>query len=540
MANDTYKRLGIGNSGGTGEDDKRVKVSNNDGSPEFLEEKILPDSAKILIEVEAEGLDEKIKIDVNEAAVDHDSLANFEESEHKPLDDDSITTESLWSSQKIKEQLDDKINAATPMTDNKLVKSVGTSGVDVEATGIDVDDSDNVTGINNLTVNGDLTVLGSTTEIDSELTVTDASIIVNNNGNQASANAQGAGIEVEMSDATNARLEYDSTTVSKFRVGEIGDTEEILTTNHSQTVLNKDIDADNNTISNLELDNLKTGVLQTDISSSVSDDNIASSKAVKDYVDSAVLDYDDAQEISYVPTTPSDWSSSPSSLPSNVQEGLDQLADRSNTTETNLNAHLDTNSAKHSAFQIQNIPSGSITSTDVQSAINELEASISSTSGDKKDKEITDTVDPTVSDDSYDIGQLWINTDTDDTFILVDNSLGDAKWIPLSVSDRSQQILEGASNSPVAGFILDSATVRAFDSKISVEIEADNNLFEFFEVSGVYDGVSWLVSVYSTGSDSNVILDVDNAGQLIYTSDTYSGFNQGFLTYEINSLKKQV
>ena len=53
---------------------------------------------------------------------------------------------------KIQTELDGKINAATPMTDNKLVKSVGTSGIDVEATGIDVDDSNNVTGVNDLII----------------------------------------------------------------------------------------------------------------------------------------------------------------------------------------------------------------------------------------------------------------------------------------------------------------------------------------------------------------------------------------------------
>ena len=57
----------------------------------------------------------------------------------------------------------------------------------------------------------------------------------------------------------------------------------------SQALTNKTIDVDNNTLSNVEVDNLKSGVLDTDISSvSSSDDTIASAKAIKTYVDAQV------------------------------------------------------------------------------------------------------------------------------------------------------------------------------------------------------------------------------------------------------------
>ena len=60
-----------------------------------------------------------------------------------------------------------------------------------------------------------------------------------------------------------------------------------VTLNGTQTITNKTIDADNNTLSNIEVDNLKSGVLDTDISSvSGSDDTLASAKAIKTYVDS--------------------------------------------------------------------------------------------------------------------------------------------------------------------------------------------------------------------------------------------------------------
>jgi hypothetical protein len=59
----------------------------------------------------------------------------------------------------------------------------------------------------------------------------------------------------------------------------------IVGTTDAQTLINKTIDADNNTVSNLEVDNLKAGVLNTDLTGATSDTEIPSAKATKDYAD---------------------------------------------------------------------------------------------------------------------------------------------------------------------------------------------------------------------------------------------------------------
>jgi hypothetical protein len=105
-----------------------------------------------------------------------------------------------------------------------------------------IDDKVTITDliVTNLTTTN--TVLGNVTE------VTDASMKVNKGGNRASADAQTAGIEIEMSDATTYKFGYDSTKASKFVAGEVGALKEVVNVDATQTLTNKTISAASNTV----------------------------------------------------------------------------------------------------------------------------------------------------------------------------------------------------------------------------------------------------------------------------------------------------
>jgi len=92
----------------------------------------------------------------------------------------------------------------------------------------------NKTFANDVTVNGNLTVHGTTTTIDStNLTVTDQNITVNNGGNDASAET--AGLTVVRT-TTNAAFQFDSSLSSKWKLGLVGSLFEIIVSGVAQTV----------------------------------------------------------------------------------------------------------------------------------------------------------------------------------------------------------------------------------------------------------------------------------------------------------------
>lgn len=112
-----------------------------------------------------------------------------------------------------------------------------------------------------------------------------------------------------------------------------GSEKEIVTDSQTQTLSNKTVDADNNSISNLEVDNLKVGVLNTDLSGPATDTEIPSALAVK----SALALQNEASEI--------DYDNSTSGLTSTtVQAAIDEVEERVDTAETDI-TELEANQA---------------------------------------------------------------------------------------------------------------------------------------------------------------------------------------------------
>jgi hypothetical protein len=137
---------------------------------------------------------------------------------------------------------------------------------------------------------GVLTVAGevSMTTLDiggTDVTATAAELNLMDGGTSAGTTAVAGSDGIVTNDAGTMR----QTTVDTF------DTYLAATT---KTLTNKTLDADNNTVSNLEVDNLKSGVLDTDLSSVAgTDTTLASAKAIKAYVDAQIQTEDTLEEL---------------------------------------------------------------------------------------------------------------------------------------------------------------------------------------------------------------------------------------------------
>jgi len=131
----------------------------------------------------------------------------------------------------------------------------------------------------------------------------------------------------------------------------------IVTESHTATLTNKTIDADSNTISNLETDNLKAGVLVTDVSLATSDTEIPSALAVK----TALEGQNEASEITFDPT---------GSIPgTNVQDAVEDV-------QSNLQAHVDSATAHDASDIVYSNTASGLTATQVQAAIDEVEGRV--------------------------------------------------------------------------------------------------------------------------------------------------------------------
>lgn len=170
-------------------------------------------------------------------------------------------------------------------------------------------------------------------------------------------------------------IKFDSAD-SKFKTTANSVAREIVDNSTTQSLTNKTIDVDNNTVSNIEVDNLKSGVLNTSSSlAGASNTQVPSALAAKDYADSVGSAADANLNNHINDTTDAHDASSISNVPAGTIAATDVQA-AINELDGDIQAHLNDTTDAHDASAISNTPSGNLTATDVQAALNELQSDI--------------------------------------------------------------------------------------------------------------------------------------------------------------------
>lgn len=109
------------------------------------------------------------------------------------------------------------------------------------------------------TINGDLTVNGTTTTINSAtVDSVDPNITINKTGNDLSS--EGAGLTIDRT-GTKGSLVYANALASKFKIGDLASEAEVVTVSHTQTLTNKTISGSSNTLTDIPAANLSGAVL---------------------------------------------------------------------------------------------------------------------------------------------------------------------------------------------------------------------------------------------------------------------------------------
>jgi hypothetical protein len=280
----------------------------------------------------------------------------------------------------------------------------------------------------------------------------------------------------------------------KVRLNSI--TETIVTEDQTQVLINKTIDADLNTIVDLEVDNLKSGVLNVSTTlTGASDTQLPSALAVKTYIDDKAAAQNEADEISYDPTT--------SGLVAvNVQAAIDEVDFDLDATQLIVGDHIADTTDAHDASAISNIPTGNLAATDVQAALNELQGDIdTNTSG--ISNHISDTTD---AHDASSISNIpsgnLVATDVQSALDELQSEVdtkGDA-FGPASSTDNAIARFDLAT-----GKLLQNSVVTVSDAGVIAgsSIDADTNTITNIENADIKAGAAIDASKIADGSVSS-------------------------------------
>ena len=200
-----------------------------------------------------------------------------------------------------------------------------------------------------------------------------------------------------------------------------------------------------------------------------------------------------------------------------------RATDAEELIQDNLDAHINDTTGAHTASAITNVPTGNLSSTDVQSALNELQSQIDNTvSGVSSVFGRTGAV-VAVSGD-YSAEQVTFDGTASgltatEVQAAIDELAARPVGAPGDITLTSFTFAASQTGADVTGLSFDS-TIRSFQVLLSVETAT---LYESFTLNGIQKASNFFITELSRGDDSGVTFDITPAGQVTYSSGAETG-----------------
>lgn len=380
--------------------------------------------------------------------------------------------------------------------------------------------SGNVIIQQDLTVNGTNTIVNTT-----NLDVEDANITINKNGTQSSADLADAGLTVEMSDATDVIIGYDSTLSSRWKAGDVGSEVELANVSSTQTLTNKTIDADNNTISNLEhgaeVDNPVSGVHGvTGNIVGTSDSQTLTNKTI-DADNNTISNLAHGNEVDN---------------PTSGVHGVTGNVVGTTDTQTLTNKTIDGSSGGTNTINVQSVnseydPAGDsvITATNVDGALGELDNQVDVNTTDITNKANTN------------LGNLSLPTSINQDLIFADGVIGTVQTFNEGAGDSQDlNIKTGTATNNSGNLNLETGTASSIRGNINL-----NTRSVFYDPNSATHGILGIGSVNVVVPPQSAFGDGINIQNTTVERDLYfstinnastNGTNTGNLIFETGNI----